>query len=131
MTKYGKIYIEANSIEEAEKELATIKALVNAGAVYGKGSTDKGVEIRMGNAPSVPPTPSSNYRCTDCSICSHRCREETYHWGDTDEYEEDDFNGTDDYEEDVYDEVDRMLDDFCLKASPTAQRMLDELLTIL
>lgn len=120
MTKYGKIYIEANSIEEAEKELATIKALVNAGAVYGKGSTDKGVEIRMGNAPSVPPTPSSNYRCTDCSICSHRCREETYHWGDTE-----------DCEEDVYDEVDRMLDDFCLKASPTAQRMLDELLTIL
>lgn len=110
MTKYGKIYIEANSIEEAEKELATIKALVNAGAVYGKGSTDKSVEIRMGNAPSVPSPPY-------CSKCGCGCS--------------DDFNGTDDYEEDVYDEVDRMLDDFCLKASPTAQRMLDELLTIL
>lgn len=128
MTKYGKIYIEANSIEEAERELATIKALVNAGAVYGKGSTDKGVEIRMGNAPSVP---SSNYRCTDCSICPRRCREETYHPNGTEDYDEDDFYGTDDYEEDVYDEVDRMLDDFCLKASPVAQRMLDELLTIL
>lgn len=128
MTQYGKIIIVANTIEEAEKELATVKALANAGAVYGKGSTDNGAEIRMGNVPSAP---SSNYRCTDCSICPHRCREETYHWGDTDEYEENDFNGTDDYEEDVYDEVDRLLDDFCLKASPTAQRMLDELLTIL
>lgn len=117
MTQYGKIIIIADSIEEAEKELATVKALANAGAVYGKGSTDKGAEIRMGNVPSVP---SSNYRCTDCSICPRRCREETYHP-----------NGTDDYEEDVYDEVDRLLDDFCLKASPTAQRMLDELLTIL
>lgn len=98
MTKYGKIYIEANSIEEAERELATIKALVNAGAVYGKGSTDNGAEIRMGNVPSAP---SSNYRCTDCSICPRRCREETYHWGETnDEYEEDDFYGTDDYDED-------------------------------
>lgn len=97
MTQYGKIIIIADSIAEAEKELATIKALANAGAVYGKGSTDNGAEIRMGNAPSAP---SSNYRCTDCSICPHRCREETYHWGDTDEYEEDDFNGTDDYEED-------------------------------
>lgn len=98
MTQYGKIIIIADSIAEAEKELATIKALANAGAVYGKGSTDKGVEIRMGNVPSAP---SSNYRCTDCSICPHRCREETYHWGENnDEYEEDDFNGTDDYEED-------------------------------
>lgn len=96
MTQYGKIYIEANSIEEAERELATIKALVNAGAVYGKGSTDKGVEIKMGNVPSAPP---SNYRCTDCSICPRRCREETYHYDETDEYE-DDFYGTDDYEED-------------------------------
>lgn len=126
MTQYGKIIIVANTIEEAEKELATIKALANAGAVYGKGSTNESIEIRMGNAPSAPSVPSSNYRCTDCSICPRRCREETYH-ADTD----DDFNGTDDYEEDVYDEVDRLLDDFCLKASPTAQRMLDELLTIL
>ena len=126
MTKYGKIYIEANSIEEAERELATIKALVNAGAVYGKGSTDKGVEIRMGNAPSAP---SSNYRCTDCSICPRRCREETYHYDEADEYDEDDFNGTDDYEEDVYDEVDEMLDKFVMTASPLAQRMIDEILS--
>lgn len=98
MTQYGKIIIIADSIAEAEKELATIKALANAGAVYGKGSTDNGAEIRMGNVPSAP---SSNYRCTDCSICPHRCREETYHWGENnDEYEEDDFYGTDDYEDD-------------------------------
>ena len=126
MTKYGKIYIEANSIEEAERELATIKALVNAGAVYGKGSTDKGIEIRMGNAPSAP---SSNYRCTDCSICPRRCREETYHYDGADEYDEDDFNGTDDYEEDVYDEVDEMLDKFVMTVSPLAQRMIDEILS--
>lgn len=98
MTQYGKIIIIANTIEEAEKELATVKALANAGAVYGKGSTDNGAEIRMGNVPSAPSVPSSNYRCTDCSICPRRCREETYHYDD--EYEEDDFNGTDDYEED-------------------------------
>jgi hypothetical protein len=95
MTQYGKIIIIADSIAEAEKELATIKALANAGAVYGKGSTDNGAEIRMGNVPSAP---SSNYRCTDCSICPRRCREETYHYDD--EYEEDDFYGTDDYEDD-------------------------------
>ena len=108
MTKYGKIYIEANSIEEAERELATIKALVNAGAVYGKGSTDKGVEIRMGNAPSVPSPPC-------CSMCDCGCHE--------------DFNGTDDYEEDDYDEVDEMLDNFVMTASPIAERMIDEILS--
>ena len=126
MTQYGKIIIIADSIAEAEKELATIKALANAGAVYGKGSTDNGAEIRMGNVPSAP---SSNYRCTDCSICPHRCREETYHWGDTDEYEEDDFYGTDDYEDEDYDEVDEMLDNFVMTASPIAQRMIDEILS--
>ena len=108
MTKYGKIYIEANSIEEAERELATIKALVNAGAVYGKGSTDKGVEIRMGNAPSIPSPPC-------CSMCGCGCHE--------------DFNGTDDYEEDDYDEVDEMLDNFIMTASPIAERMIDEILS--
>ena len=108
MTKYGKIYIEANSIEEAERELATIKALVNAGAVYGKGSTDKGVEIRMGNAPSIPSPPC-------CSMCGCGCHE--------------DFNGTDDYEEDDYDEVDEMLDNFVRTASPIAERMIDEILS--
>lgn len=108
MTKYGKIYIEANSIEEAERELATIKALVNAGAVYGKGSTDKGVEIRMGNAPSIPSPPC-------CSMCGCGCHE--------------DFNGTDDYEEDDYDEVDELLDNFVMTASPIAQRMIDEILS--
>lgn len=106
MTKYGKIYIEANSIEEAERELATIKALVNAGAVYGKGSTDKGVEIRMGNAPSIPSPPC-------CSMCGCGCHE--------------DFNGTDDYEEDDYDEVDEMLDNFVMTVSPIAERMIDEI----
>lgn len=108
MTNYGKIYIEANSIEEAERELATIKALVNAGAVYGKGSTDKGVEIRMGNAPSVPPTPC-------CSKCGCGCHE--------------DFNGTDDYEEDAYDEVDEMLNQFIMTASPLVQRVIDGLIS--
>lgn len=114
MTKYGKIIIEANTIEEAEKDLAMIKALAKAGAVSGQGSGMTGsISVQM-SAPSVAP---SNHCCTDCPMCGWGCSE--------------DFNGTDDYEEDVYDEVDRMLDDFCLKASPTAQKMLDELLTIL
>ena len=99
MTNYGKIIIIADSIAEAEKELATIKALANAGAVYGKGSTDKGIEIKMGNVPSAP---SSDYHCTDC------CREEPCPYDDTDEYEENDFNGTDDYEEDDYNENDEL-----------------------
>lgn len=111
MTKYGKIIIEANTIEEAEKDLAMIKALANAGAVSGQGSGMTGsVSVQM-SVPSVAPSAPC------CSKCGCGCSE--------------DFNGTDDYEEDVYDEVDRLLDDFCLKASPTAQRMLDELLTIL
>lgn len=99
MANYGKIIIIADSIAEAEKELATIKALANAGAVYGKGSTDEGIEIKMGNVPSAPP---SNYHCTDC------CREEPYPYDGIDEYEEDDFNGTDDYEEDDYNENDEL-----------------------
>lgn len=37
----------------------------------------------------IAETPPNNYRCIDCSICPHRCREETYHWSDTDEYKED------------------------------------------
>ena len=119
MTQYGKIYIEANSIEEAERELEMIKSLARLGAIKGQGSTTTG-KIEMEMRPTSAATPSDNYRCTDCSICPRRCREETYHPNDTE-----------DYEEDVYDEVDRMLDDFCLKTSPLAQRMLDELLTIL
>lgn len=105
MANYGKIIIIADSIAEAEKELATIKALANAGAVYGKGSTDEGIEIKMGNVPSAP---SSDYHCTDCSICSNCCREEPYPYDGIDEYEEDDFNGTDDYEEDDYNENDEL-----------------------
>ena len=99
MANYGKIIIIADSIAEAEKELATIKALANAGAVYGKGSTDEGIEIKMGNVPSAP---SSDYHCIDCY------REEPCPYDDTDEYEEDDFNGTDDYEEDDYNENDEL-----------------------
>jgi hypothetical protein len=92
MTKYGKIYIEANSIEEAEKELATIKALANAGAVYGKGSTDKGIEIRMGNVPSVP---SSTCHCPNCSMCGCDCYEE------------------DEEIDEIIDTIGRLVNDYC------------------
>ena len=115
MANYGKIIIIADSIAEAEKELATIKALANAGAVYGKGSTDEGIEIKMGNVSS------SDYRYTDCSICSNCCQEEPYPYDDTDEYEEDDFNGTDDYEEDDYNEN----DDLNLIIGEVVKKLLD------
>lgn len=125
MTQYGKIYIEANSIEEAERELEMIKSLARLGAIKGSGSTSTGkieMEMRPTSANGyIAEAPSDNPCCRNCP---HSC-------DCADEYEEDDFDGTDDYEEDVYDEVDRMLDDFCLKTSPLAQRMLDELLTIL
>lgn len=99
MTQYGKIYIEANSIEEAERELEMIKSLARLGAIKGQGSTSTG-KIEMEMRPTSAATPSDNYRCTDCSICPRRCREETYHPNDTEDYDEDDFYGTDDYEED-------------------------------
>ena len=113
MTQYGKIYIEANSIEEAERELEMIKSLVRLGAVKGQGSTSTGkieMEMRPTSANGyVAEAPSDNYRCTDCSICPRRCREETYH--------PDDFDGTDDYEEDeeayaIIDTIGRLATDY-------------------
>ena len=73
MTKYGKIYIEANTIEEAERDLAMIKALANAGAVKGQGSSALG----MASAEIVgQPTAPRNkcYGCDECCCCE--CREE-------------------------------------------------------
>lgn len=43
MAKYGKIYIEANSIEEAERDLEMIKVLAGMGAVKGQGSSALGM----------------------------------------------------------------------------------------
>lgn len=118
MTKYGKIYIEANSIEEAERELEMIKSLVRLGAVKGQGSTSTGkIEMEMRPTSAIAEAPSNNYRCTDCSICPHRCREETYHYDEADEYDEDDFYGTDDYEDEevdaMIDTIGRLINDYC------------------
>lgn len=96
MTNYGKIYIEANSIEEAERELEMIKSLARLGAIKGSGSTTTGkieMEMRPTSANGyIAEAPSDNSCCGCCRNCSNP-------WECADE-EIDDFDGTDDYEED-------------------------------
>ena len=87
MTKYGKIYIEANTIEEAERDLAMIKALAGMGAVSGKGSSVLG----MATAETVG-KPSVRTKCDCCCGCGCECC-----GGYKDEDEDDDFY--DDYED--------------------------------
>ena len=64
MTKFGKIYIEANTIEEAERDLEMIKALAKMGAVRGQGSGMLG--MAKGEIPD--PTPKKNC-CGCCCDC--------------------------------------------------------------
>ena len=68
MTKFGKIVIEANTIEEAEKDLAMIKALADMGAVCGSGS---GVS---GEVEATIPTPQKS--CCGCCCCEEEDEEE-------------------------------------------------------
>ncbi len=65
MTKYGKIYIEANTIEEAERDLEMIKALAKAGAVRGKGSSALG----MASAEVVGQPTAKRDKCYGCDEC--------------------------------------------------------------
>lgn len=70
MAKYGKIYIEANSIEEAERDLEMIKALAGMGAVKGQGSSALG----MASAEIVgQPTAPTNYGCACKCHCDCGC----------------------------------------------------------
>lgn len=86
MTKYGKIYIEANTIEEAERDLEMIKALAKMGATSGEGSSLLGIATGEMSAPAPQKT------C--CDYCCGCC-------------DKDDFEGTDDYEDEIdpYDEI--------------------------
>ena len=123
MTKYGKIYIEANSIEEAERELEMIKSLVRLGAIKGQGSTSTGkieMEMRPTSANGyIAEAPSDNSCCGCCRNCSHS-------WDCADE-ELDDFYGTDDYDE-VDEEISEILDELA-NCSPTAREMIATLLS--
>lgn len=68
MTKYGKIYIEASSIEEAERDLEMIKALAKAGAVRGQGSSALG----MASAEIVG-QPAAPTKCGCACKCHRDC----------------------------------------------------------
>lgn len=86
MTKYGKIYIEANTIEEAERDLAMIKALAGMGAVSGKGSSVLGMaKAEVASKPSAPQKP-----CGTCWCCKGN---------ECDYYEDEDDDFYDDYED--------------------------------
>jgi hypothetical protein len=87
MAKYGKIYIEASSIEEAERDLEMIKALAKAGAVKGQGSSALG----MASAEIVGKPTAKRDKCYGCDECC--CRECGCDW----DYEGD--------EVDPYDEI--------------------------
>ena len=68
MTKYGKIYIEANSIEEAERDLAMIKTLAKMGVVRGQGSSALG----MASA-EVVGQPTAPTKCGCACKCHRDC----------------------------------------------------------
>ena len=68
MAKYGKIYIEASSIEEAERDLEMIKALAKAGAVRGQGSSALG----MASAEIVG-QPTAPTKCGCACKCHRDC----------------------------------------------------------
>ena len=73
MAKYGKIYIEANTIEEAVRDLAMIKALAEVGAVRGQGSSALG----MASAEVVGQPSVRRNECYGCDECY--CRECDYY----------------------------------------------------
>jgi hypothetical protein len=72
MAKYGKIYIEANTIEEVERDLAMIKALAKAGAVRGQGSSAIGVaSAEVVGKPSAPQKPCGTCWCCKGNECDY------------------------------------------------------------
>ena len=72
MAKYGKIYIEANTIEEAERDLAMIKALANAGAVKGQGSSALGMaSAKVVGQPTAPQKPCGTCWCCKGNECDY------------------------------------------------------------
>ena len=63
-TMNGKIVIAGNSIEELERELATVKALVAMGKTYGVGGKSIAeVENGLRMVDSTPP------HCCNCNCC--------------------------------------------------------------
>lgn len=72
MTKYGKIYIEASSIEEAERDLEMIKALAKAGAVRGQGSSALGMaSAEIVGQPTAPQKPCGTCWCCKGNACDY------------------------------------------------------------
>lgn len=83
MTKYGKIYIEANTIEEAERDLAMIKALAKAGAVRGQGSSALGMaSAEVVGKPSAPQKPCGTCWCCKGNECDYYEDEDELSAGD-------------------------------------------------
>ena len=72
MTKFGKIYIEANTIEEAERDLEMIKALARAGAVKGQGSSALGMaSAEVVGQPTAPQKPCGTCWCCKGNECDY------------------------------------------------------------
>ena len=72
MTKFGKIYIEANTIEEAERDLEMIKALASAGAVKGQGSSALGMaSAEVVGQPTAPQKPCGTCWCCKGNECDY------------------------------------------------------------
>ena len=72
MTKYGKIYIEANTIEEAERDLEMIKALAKMGAVKGQGSSALGMaSAEIVGQPTAPQKPCGTCWCCKGNECDY------------------------------------------------------------
>ena len=97
-TMNGKIVIAGNSIEELERELATVKALMAMGKTYGVGGNSV-AEVEEG-LKMVGGTP---HHCCDGNCCNCGCCEDEDLYDEEDEYYEAEY---DEYDEDEEDEVD-------------------------
>lgn len=102
---YGKIVIAGNSIEELERELSTVKALVAMGKTYGVGGNSIAeVEDGLRMVGGTPPT--NQCQCCNCDCCDE---EDEDLYDEEDEYYEDD-DEEEDVSEIVADIIDRVKD---------------------
>lgn len=82
MKNYGKIVIMADSIEQAQAELDTIKALVGMGATCGMGEVEITEEVVITGMPRVTDTGYFNHCMTPCCPCCCDDEEDEDEYGD-------------------------------------------------
>ena len=93
MKNYGKIVIMADTIEQAQAELDTIKALVGMGATCGMGEVEITEEVVITGMPRVTDTGYFNHCISPCGCakggnCLCCCDDDDE---DIDEYEDENF----------------------------------------